>query len=429
MNRQLTVYTDDGVVGTLSENGGAWGFEYSGSWISQADSYDLSPTLKRRPQPYIDNGTSRPVQWFFDNLLPEEDLRIAISKADGLPADDSWGLLEYFGKESFGSLSLGEPSRQNGLRELSDEELEQRIQDLPKRPMTKDAPKKMSMAGAQHKLLVIYRDGKLYEPSGGEVSTHILKPNHPNNDQYPDSVINEYFCMNLAKRIKLPVPELHVLRVPSPVYVVERFDRLSINGAYKRIHALDGAQLLSMNGRLKYNIDAESLKQCIDLCTSKIKARRQIFQWTIFNILIGNSDAHIKNISFMATHDGFDIAPMYDLVSTASYETPETGATDKWPNVELSMRVGNSKRYSDVSYQDIIEFAESIGIPEKPAHSELKNMLIKVREHSAIMEEELMNDDNLSASEKRRVRAIQHTVILEMLDRLNPPRLSPSPRM
>jgi serine/threonine-protein kinase HipA len=429
VNRQLMVYTDNGVVGTLLENEGAWSFQYAESWIANHEGFDLSPTLKRQSELYVDNGSARPVQWFFDNLLPEEDLRVAIAKAEGLSANDSWGLLEHFGKESFGSLSFGKPSQTKGLRELSNAELEQRIKDLPRKPITTDSPKKMSMAGAQHKLLVVYREGRLYEPSGGEVSTHILKPNHPHKDQYPDTVINEYFCMALARKIGLPVPDLHVLRVPSPVYVVKRFDRVSDQAAFKRVHALDGAQLLSMDGRLKYGIDAHSLKRCIDLCMSKLKARRQIFQWTIFNLLIGNSDAHIKNISFMATPGGFDIAPMYDLVSTASYATRETGAHEQWPDVDLSMQIGNSRRYSDVTYLDLFEFAESIGLPEKAARVYLLDMLLRVKRDSGAMEEELMGDHNLSASEKRRVRLIQHLVINEMVEKLTPPKRSADIRM
>ena len=55
----------------------------------------------------------------------------------------------------------------------------------------------MSVAGAQHKLLVVLRSGKLYDPVGSEPSTHILKPDHLSDD-YPASVINEYAMLRLA---------------------------------------------------------------------------------------------------------------------------------------------------------------------------------------------------------------------------------------
>lgn len=60
--------------------------------------------------------------------------------------------------------------------------------------------KRMSVAGAQHKLPVVYRDDELYEPVGREPSTHILKPDHQSDD-YPASVINEYAMQRLAARL------------------------------------------------------------------------------------------------------------------------------------------------------------------------------------------------------------------------------------
>ncbi|MEH6498355.1 MAG: HipA domain-containing protein [Pseudoalteromonas distincta] len=56
--------------------------------------------------------------------------------------------------------------------------------------------KKMSLAGAQHKMAVIYRDGQLFEPTGSEPSTHIIKPNHP-DENWPHSVVNEWYVMKL----------------------------------------------------------------------------------------------------------------------------------------------------------------------------------------------------------------------------------------
>ena len=57
----------------------------------------------------------------------------------------------------------------------------------------------MCVAGAQHKMLVIYRDGEILEPSGFSPSTHILKPEHSSPDVYYHTFRNELFVMKLAK--------------------------------------------------------------------------------------------------------------------------------------------------------------------------------------------------------------------------------------
>ena len=76
----------------------------------------------------------------------------------------------------------------------------------------------MSSAGAQHKLLVVFRDDLLYEPVGDEPSTHLLKPNHVDAD-FPASVINEYLMMRLADALKLVVPPVWRRYTPEPRFL------------------------------------------------------------------------------------------------------------------------------------------------------------------------------------------------------------------
>lgn len=77
--------------------------------------------------------------------------------------------------------SFNDPGlKQGGLEPLANEDLERRerrIRLMPGKPLAADAPKKMSIAGAQQKLLVVvgeYVD--LFEPKGAWSSTHILEP-------------------------------------------------------------------------------------------------------------------------------------------------------------------------------------------------------------------------------------------------------------
>src|SRR3546814_2173862 len=85
---------------------------------------------------------------------------------------------------------------------LADAELSARIRALPQHSLAAGAQKCMSLAGAQHKLAVILRDGQLLQPVGSEPSTHILKPDHPDPD-YPHSAVNEWFVMRLARRMEI----------------------------------------------------------------------------------------------------------------------------------------------------------------------------------------------------------------------------------
>src|SRR5882724_9720224 len=241
--RALTAFLNDVRIGTLREGNDLWSFEYDAKWATAPDGFDLSPRLQRTTLAHHDGGSDRPVQWYFDNLLPEEQMREAVSKEANIHGDDAFALLEYLGAESAGSLVLLQPGQNvnepSGLRPLSDHELAQRIRNLLRVTLSSGAPKRMSLAGAQNKLLVVYRDGALFEPVGSEPSTHILKPNHVSDD-YPASVINEYFVMSLAHKLGLQVPPVFRRYTPEPVYIIERFDRLVDNtGRTQRRHIID----------------------------------------------------------------------------------------------------------------------------------------------------------------------------------------------
>lgn len=55
------------------------------------------------------------------------------------------------------------------------------------------------------------------------------------------------------------------------------------------------------------------------LCSVPAVAQVQMLQWLLFNYLIGNSDAHAKNLSFLVSAQGVRVAPLYDLVCGSVY--------------------------------------------------------------------------------------------------------------
>ncbi len=62
-------------MGTLADDKGIWSFAYDPQWLASPTAYPLSPAFPLRADVFTDTSTDRPVQWFFDNLLPEEGMR------------------------------------------------------------------------------------------------------------------------------------------------------------------------------------------------------------------------------------------------------------------------------------------------------------------------------------------------------------------
>lgn len=422
--RTLIASIDGQPVGELGEVSGLWSFTYVASWLADPQRYPLSPHLPLRREPHVDGGTSRPVQWFFDNLLPEEGQRTLLAADARIDAADAFALLAYYGAESAGAVTLLPPDAElpaGGLKPLSDAELSARIKALPNAPLARNAVKRMSLAGAQHKLPVAMDGDVLCEPLGAQPSTHILKPDHPDDD-YPHSVVNEWFSMRLAAALGLVVPDVRRRCVPEPVYLIQRFDRQRTTTGWRRLHAIDACQLLNLDRSFKYaqgSIDALAL--LANLCRSPALARTRLFNWLVFNVLLGNSDAHLKNLSFLVTSAGIQPAPSYDLLSIAVYDT-RAYQKSGWPEATtLAWPILGADRFAAVTRPLLIDAARALGV--QPATAE--RLIDRQQSRIVASAEKLLAEieagaDGIvtNAGEQRCVRAIIHTVIREMVARL-----------
>jgi serine/threonine-protein kinase HipA len=441
--RSLCAYIDRRLVGTLEEGDDLWRFEYAGPWIEAADGFDLSPGLPRALRRHVDGGTHRPVQWYFDNLLPEELLRQAISKEAGIRGEDAFALLEYLGAESAGSLTLLPPGQTlpeaGGLTALPDEALSRRVANLSRTTLTAGAPKRMSLAGAQHKLLVVCHRGQLFEPEGATPSTHILKPSHPDISRYPGSVVNEYVTMRLAAAIGLPVPAVHIRYVPEPIYLVDRFDRqVKLLGILddgrprlevRRLHIIDACQLLNRARTFKHSgASIEALCHIIERTTNKLHTRTQLFRWLIYNVVMANDDCHLKNLSFFMSPDGVRLADHYDLLATGAFYT-RAFADEKatWPQVPMAIALPGARVFGEVSFDSALKAGLELGLSESTAKRVIKEVVTRVpialAKETAELDRRRASVPELArvhlALETRFLHVLNSIIVREMLDRLS----------
>lgn len=433
--RRLQASIDGSIVGTLSENAGLWIFTYAPDWLASAARFALSPALPLQAEAIVDGGSDRPVQWYFDNLLPEEMQRDLMAADAKLDKADAFGLLAYYGEESAGSLTLLRPEATlapGAVQALPDEVLSQRIQGLPRTSLAAGAAKRMSLAGAQHKLAIIERDGDIYEPTGAEPSTHILKPDSTSSD-YPHSVVNEWFVMTLARRMGLEVPDVQRRYVPEPAFIIERFDRDVDASGIHRLHAIDACQLLNLAAVYKYREGSiETLMEIVEQCRSKLKTRTRLFDWIVFNVLTGNNDAHLKNLSFLVDDEGIELAPHYDLLSTACYET-RAYAEDRaqWPaRSELAWPLLGVKHFSTLSHAHLLDVGEALGLTRKTATNQLDAQLNRIEKEAVALLDEAIRENadwvrRLGSGEQfegevRCLRTIIHGVIKDMVRQLSP---------
>lgn len=434
-DRTLAALINDERIGTLRENNGLWSFQYTEAWLVHPRRFSLSPHLPLGVEPAVDQGSQRPVQWYFDNLLPEESQRALLARDAKLEYADAFGLLAFYGAESAGSVILLPENEQDqttaAWRPLGDAVLSNRIRQMPHTPLAQGFSKRMSLAGAQHKLAVVMVNGELFEPAGAAPSTHILKPDHPDTD-YAHSVVNEWFVMQLAKRLGLDVPPVYRRYVPEPVYLIERFDRIKIGEQrWQRQHAIDACQLLGLDRQFKYQQGSmENLARLAEACRSKALARTRLFNWLVFNVLIGNNDAHLKNLSFLVGADGdIELAPHYDLLSTASYESRAYEKTH-WPErCKLSWPICGVEHFADLNKGVLINAGNILGLNKVTASRLLERLRDSIRPAADALYAELEAENQqlkkknpglglTLSGEERCVRVIIHSVISDMVERL-----------
>jgi serine/threonine-protein kinase HipA len=416
--RKLQVLINTDHVANLFENNGLWRLEYTDRWLNHADNYALAPSLPLQAEPIIDSGSERPVQWFFDNLLPEEMARALLAKEARVSVDDAFALLELVGGESAGAITLlheGETFAAASVAKLSHAELSQRIRELPRAPMNKRERKRMSLAGAQHKMLVVLdADGQLYEPIGQTPSTHILKPEHERRDDYWFTVRNEWFTMTLADRCGLNVAHVEPVRyVPEACYLVRRFDRSGKFPQQQRVHVVDACQLLGMAAYRKYrDSTVATLRILVEASRAKAATALALYRWLVFNYFVGNGDAHLKNLSFSYSPRGIGLLPHYDLLSTVIYER-----VGEHEHAELSQPLGNARYFGDVTRADLLAAGEKLGLSRAIAAREIDRLAASIGEHSLTLIAEV-EAAGASPGELRMLRQIHYLAIQPFTTRM-----------
>lgn len=334
----LNVFDGNARVGALKYESleESFAFEYDAGWRLDRSAYSISPHIPM----FAAQTSSSTVRRFLENLLPEGRALDIVASANQISKNNIYGLIRELGAETTGALSfLADEKegveRETRRREINRAELKQRIDEREEIPFSVwDGRVRMSIAGYQDKLAV-YRDAdRIYLVEGELASTHILKP-EPMSQRLPMLVANEHFGMSLAARLELAAAPVSILRVPDPVLMIERFDRVRVPYGVRKIHIIDGCQALNLPVSYKYErnfgsgpdvrairegIGFARLFSTVDYTVAKAVTRLALIRWALFQFLLGNSDAHGKNVSFFCRPEGLALAPFYDLVSVVQYE-------------------------------------------------------------------------------------------------------------
>jgi serine/threonine-protein kinase HipA len=267
---------------------------------------------------------------YFQNLLPEGHNRERLAQQRGCRADDEFELLAAAGHDLMGAIEVEPVSPAEGIPDtvrhwhtaLGLDVLEPGFVEAP----VEDAA---SIPGVVTKFSAVQEGRRYVVKRHGAAGSFILKLP---TTRHPDLVANEFAGYRLCGTLGLDCAEAAVIpraeadlpeALPfDQILAVRRFDRTP-DGA--RVHMEEFAQVLQYEPRQKYGRGLETdwpqmLRVLDRLSPEPVADVRECVRRIVAFILLGNSDAHLKNWA-LRYPDGLAprLAPLYDPVCVTAF--------------------------------------------------------------------------------------------------------------
>lgn len=295
---------------------------------------------------------------FFSNLLPEGDFREYISKSLNVKDANEFALFKALSADCPGNIIV-KSETENSIPEINHES-NNATHKLDRNVF------RFSLAGVQLKFSALFKDGRYTLRHLKQAGNVIIKMP---SAFYPCLPENEYSMMRLAQSIGIHIPEIRLISISEIpnlahfqhlkdkiVYTINRFDRTPEGG---RIHCEDFAQVIGARPAAKYDAtNYDTIARIIkETFKDGLNQLEQFLMRLYVNILLGNTDAHLKNWT-VCYPDGKtpELAPAYDIVSTLEY-IPS--------NVEQALNMAKTKKFYEIDKQVLIKFANRIDVDEK----------------------------------------------------------------
>jgi len=395
---ELGVWLEAARVGTLTRGRRGLRFAYSDEaverWPGNTPLISCSLPVSTRTQV---------ADAFFEGLLPEGSYRDQLAGRAGVVSSDAFGLLRAYGRDIAGALVVSDTDvgpRPGEVLPLSGEDLATEVAELTDRPLGVHDDSELSIPGLQDKMLLVdLGDGRWGRPLHGRPSTHILKLDHR---LHRGLVAAEGACLAVARAAGLPAADAQLVAVgDADCLIIRRFDRSNDvdaegNLLTHRIHQEDSCQALGRSPRQKYEVrqggggpELSEIAALLDRHAAEPTAELyRLLEAVTFRVLIGDADAHGKNITFLLDPPGtIRLAPLYDTVPTVL-----------WPqlNTEAAMTIAGMLNLASVTPETIAAEAHRWRLPRDPAAALATDVAQRVR---AVVEENIVgiSDERLRA--------------------------------
>ena len=387
----LHVLIDSEHAGMLERHRDRLTFTYDDDYRSSPQATPLSTNLPLALQLH----TGDPVVAFVDGLLPDSEAVRQRWAAEFQTRDTPFDLIAVVGEDCAGAVQFVRDQRLDqldpgGVAWLTGEDIGAWIRQLRADPAAwlHDAELgQFSLAGAQSKFALLGESGRWGRPHGAVPTTHIVKPA---SSGFANHEVNEHLSLVLARAAGLAAARSEIVEFDGErVVVVERFDRLVVDGHLRRVHQEDICQAIGHRPAVKYeNRGGPTAATIVALLRERSSSPADdvsaFMDALVFNWLIANTDAHAKNYGLLLAGGECRLAPLYDLASALPYQARlptqrERGELDG-SRLALAMSMAGTYRLLEIRKRDLERLFELAGLDVALQLERTEEILDMVRE-------------------------------------------------
>jgi len=393
----LGIWMNGHHVGELKKaSDGALSFTYTEDWLAIPAARPISLSLPLRASSFKGDL----VYNYFDNLLPDNNLiRDRIQARFRVTSSHPFDLLGAIGMDCVGAVqvapyddALVDVKTINGTP-LSNTEIGKLLNNYRTAPLgmvDDDEDFRISIAGAQEKTALLWKEGQWCRPSGATPTTHIFKlpigKIENSGMDLSESCENEWLCMKIAEAFGLPVSHSEVMVFDEvKALVVERFDRKSDLDWIIRLPQEDMCQALGKSPNLKYEKDGgPGIRSIMELLLQSRESKRDrdnFYKTQVLFWLLAAIDGHAKNFSlFIEAQGRFQMTPLYDIMSAHPLVANKQLQSQK---LKMAMAlIGQNRHYhwQKIQPRHFPSTAMNVGFSEIKANDLFDEMMDKVDE-------------------------------------------------
>lgn len=303
----------------------------------------ISLTMTQRGMDGYSSDTIHPI--FAQNLPEGLNRRLIAKKLSRYAKVDDMYLLALQGDQGIGILSYQSKLNLPKSEALSLSEILSYRSIEPLFPQLLDKYYlRTSLAGMQPKVGI--PNANTVQPDSTVQQRDLIVKSF--DSEFPLLTVNEFVCMQAAQHCGLQPPQTY-LSENLETYVVERFDR---SGDGTKLGYEDFTTLMKKSNDpcAKYTSSYETLLKATYLYTGSVAEVEKMYKYIVFNCLIGNGDAHLKNFALQYSSDmkNIFVSPPFDITHTLIYESIDN---------KMALKLAGSKVFPDLTH--LIKLAES----------------------------------------------------------------------